>query len=155
MAIPHSINLSLEERFWMGVCQSDDADACWPWVRSLSPRGYGKIMLSRPRKLEGTHRMAWILANGRAIPDGLYVCHRCDNPKCCRPSHLFLGTATDNVRDMVAKGRSRRRLNDDQVREIRIRNRSGESFRSIGQSLQMNVKSIYNIIHGKSYRDVV
>jgi hypothetical protein len=67
--------------------------------------GYGTLYAEG--RHQGAHRLAWELANGRAIPAGLFICHRCDNPLCVNPDHLFLGTHTDNMRDMIAKGRAR------------------------------------------------
>lgn len=64
--------------------------------------GYGRIRVDGKSWL--AHRFSWVLANG-PIPEGMYVCHRCDNPPCINPEHLFLGTQTDNMRDMAAKGR--------------------------------------------------
>lgn len=91
-----------EERFWEKV-QKADGDACWEWTACLfTDSGYG--CFSYERKLQGAHRVSWQLANG-PIPDGLWVLHECDNRKCVRPDHLFLGTPTDNARDMVQKGR--------------------------------------------------
>lgn len=68
--------------------------------------GYGQITINQ--KTLKTHRLAWELANRRAVPGGLFVCHRCDNRRCVNPDHLFLGTHQDNVDDMMAKGRARR-----------------------------------------------
>jgi hypothetical protein len=93
---------SLEERFWSKVDRSGE---CWMWVASLASTGYGQFY-DKPRRRTpiGAHRVAWELANG-PIPAGLQVLHRCDNPPCVRPDHLFIGTVSDNMRDMYAKGR--------------------------------------------------
>lgn len=75
---------------------------CAEWTGARSRGGHGQIGIDGRRV--GTHRVAWTLAYG-PIPDGMFVCHRCDNPPCVNPAHLFLGTALDNMRDMVTKGR--------------------------------------------------
>ncbi len=77
---------------------------CIEWIRSTSNTGYG--MVRRDRKSFAIHRLSWELSNG-PIPDGLMVLHRCDNRRCFRPKHLFVGTALDNVHDMMSKSRQR------------------------------------------------
>jgi DNA-binding XRE family transcriptional regulator len=86
-----------EERFWKKVNKSDE---CWNWIGAKSRGGYGSFGGTK------AHRYAYELANG-SIPEGLFVCHKCDNPGCVRPDHLFLGTPKDNTDDMWAKNRAR------------------------------------------------
>lgn len=90
----------LMERFWEKVDMSGD---CWVWTGSCSPWGYGQIGVP-PNQIARAHRVSWELHHG-PIPHGLYVCHHCDNPRCVRPDHLFLGTPSDNTQDMLHKGR--------------------------------------------------
>lgn len=77
---------------------------CIEWLGSLSPTGYGTIWVDG--KHTRVHRLAWTISNGE-IPDGMVVCHTCDNPKCCNIDHLFIGTHQENMDDMTAKGRGR------------------------------------------------
>ena|ERR1035437_3059531 len=78
-------------------------DLCWTWNKSKNSKGYGLVWFGLKPYL--AHRLSYVMNYG-AIPDKLLVCHRCDNPSCVRPDHLFLGTHKDNTRDMIAKGRS-------------------------------------------------
>ena len=119
------------DRFHVRVDSSGGPSACWPWIGSRLPTGYGRFC---PKWKVGmnAHRVAWEIANGRPLVAGEDVCHHCDNPPCCNPAHLFAGSRSDNMRDMVSKGRHGHtgcpgmshpmaKLTDDQVREIRTR----------------------------------
>lgn len=93
------------ERFWSKVDRSGGDDACWPWMGYPRAGRYGRCKWQG--KQIGAHVVAWMLSHG-PVPDGLFVCHNCpggDNPRCCNARHLWIGTALDNSRDAVAKGR--------------------------------------------------
>lgn len=94
----------IEARFWAKV-HKHPGDGCWVWTASVIRSGYGRFGLQGAgARTVGAHRFSFELANG-PIPDGMCICHRCDNPKCVRPSHLFLGSFSDNTRDAINKGR--------------------------------------------------
>ena len=91
-----------QEEFWESVDKSGGPDACWPWMRCVSNGRYGQVRIFG--KSQGAHRVAYILTH-KQIPTKVYVCHKCDNPLCCNPAHLFAGSQRDNLQDAVAKGR--------------------------------------------------
>jgi HNH endonuclease len=133
--------LTIEERFWAKVAIAGP-DECWLWTGGATRRGYGAFAI-RHGKMVIASRFAWELVRG-PIPPGLCVLHRCDNPPCCNPTHLWLGTKRDNSRDMVAKGRggtqtgvqalprgednAAAKLSAAQVVEIRLRRARGEKI---------------------------
>ncbi|MFD8088690.1 HNH endonuclease signature motif containing protein [Streptomyces malaysiensis] len=90
-------------RFWLRVAKSD---GCWTWRAALNAYGYGAFWTA-DKKVVGAHRFSYQLHYG-PIPEGMWVLHRCDNPPCVRPDHLFLGSPADNIHDMDSKGRGRR-----------------------------------------------
>jgi hypothetical protein len=148
---------TLEQRFWEKVDRSGE---CWNWTASLGTHGYGQIGVGGA--VVAAYRVAWELTHG-PIPKGLCVCHRCDNPKCVNPSHLFIGTQTENLRDMRMKGRARNkpnfghrngnaRLRDEDVASIRKRYASGESLRTLGRDYGVWHTTIADIVSRRTWR---
>lgn len=147
-----------DARFWAQV-DVRAPDECWEWQGGKIDSGYGRLRYgSYPGKILA-HRLAWKIHFG-ILPDDLCVCHRCDNPPCCNPMHLFLGTRCDNNRDRSAKGRTaehrgsanpKARLSDDQVREIMGRWLDGETQVALGREFGVSQTTISRISVGKGW----
>jgi hypothetical protein len=120
---------TVEDRFWEKVDASGD---CWEWIAGLSTNGYGNFYDGKRYVIASRWAYAYFYGE---IPEGLCVLHRCDNPKCVNPTHLFLGTQADNMADMVAKGRSRplvparRKLRSDKNRPPELWETDPEAWR--------------------------
>ncbi len=152
--VNNSIGTEQIQVFWRSSALTANPDKCWEWQKSLSNRGYGDIrMLIGGKRWNLAHRIAYFLYYG-VDPKELFVCHHCDNRKCVNPLHLFLGTNTDNVRDMYKKGRSSARLDVEQVREIKARLHAGETQLSIARSYNVSKSTVGKISSGVHWRTV-
>ena len=147
--------ISWVDRYWEKV-EVRGPDECWEWTGGRFGSGYGELTVDG--KGLSTHRLAWELANG-PIPQGMLVCHHCDNPTCCNPAHLFIGTAADNNCDKVKKGRSARgakhgraKLTQTDVRQIRKLWAAGEyTQRELGDRFGVRRRHINRIVNKKTW----
>lgn len=149
---------SLDECFNANVDRSGGPEACWPWTGSRSKNRYGVLSFKKARFY--AHRLAYALANG-AVPDGMDVCHHCDNPPCCNARHLFTSDAAGNAADMVAKGRWRgplglehpkSKLTPELIAEARAQYAAGRSLRSIARDFKMSHQALSAAMRGKTWR---
>lgn len=142
----------VEPRFWSKV---EKTDSCWVWKGGRRRKGYGVFhVLSRP---VAAHRFSWELASGQKVPEGFHVLHRCDNPPCVNPAHLFVGSNADNMADAVEKGRHsslhqrgrRRRLSPEDVLEIRKRyGLGGLSHNDLAAAYGVSRTTIADVLKG-------
>jgi hypothetical protein len=152
----------LLERFWKYVTKTD---TCWLWTgKGRQHFGYGVINSGgKNGKIERAHRVSWAIHKG-PIPDNLCVCHHCDNPLCVNPDHLFLGTRTDNNRDMNRKGRYDRtkrpkgerhgmsKLTPEKVRAIIAEREGGKLLREIASRYGISPQQVHRISKKKSWK---
>ena len=134
-------------KFWMRV---DKTGNCWNWTGGIyQGTGYGQVSL-RDQKYKA-HRLAWEFTNG-AVPDGVQVLHHCDNPRCVKPAHLFLGDHDANMLDMAQKGRGIALLTEEQVREVRTTPSTYGSGVALARRFKVSRQVINGIRRGKTYR---
>ena len=152
-------------KFWEHV-NKGAPDECWEW-RGVCAGGYGSLSydirdetgLAVRRVKVGTHRYSWEIHVG-PIPDGLLVLHKCDNPVCVNPTHLFLGTLQDNMADRNAKGRQahherhpRARLTLEQVADIRAAFAAGRKKLQLARDYGVGRTTIQALLAGKTWKD--
>lgn len=142
-----------KKNFWKKVLKTE---SCWIWLAHRHPQGYGVLTVSG--KNCRAHRFSWELHNGQ-IPHGLWVLHKCDNPPCVNPGHLFLGTRSDNMNDCSAKGRM---LNGEKnhnarltIGDVVIIRSSARARRALGKEFGVSVTTISNIQNGNSWKHVL
>jgi hypothetical protein len=150
-------------------------DGCWKW-HGYTVKGYGVLYDGdNGWRMVQAHRLSWKIHHG-AISPGMFVCHRCDNPPCCNPDHLFLGTQKDNMSDAARKFRTssgarhaarvfagqeihgsvraNAKLSEEQVRTIRQLRRDGVSVRDIAPMFKVCKATIFNLLRGKTWGNV-
>lgn len=166
------------ELFARFMAKVETGAGCWGWDAAKTKFGYGQLRVAR--HCVPAHRLSWTFFRG-PIPAGLCVLHRCDNPPCCRPDHLFLGTKADNTADMISKGRRRgggpsgekswsrnnpdrlargercgaARLTEGDVQTIRHLYDGGATLAEVGARFGVNLGTIWCIIHRKTWAHVV
>lgn len=143
-------------RFWSKVSHSTDRDACWEWSGwRQEEMPYGQIQVAGRKWL--THRLSWVLHNHCLIPPGKRVLHKCDNPPCVNPRHLFLGTGRDNATDMVSKDRHPKAMTPkltqalaDEIREVYAA--GGVAYPQLQARYGVARSTISRIINGHIWR---
>ena len=155
-------------RFWSKVERRSD-DECWTWTAGKRPSGYGQFRGANKRKIDA-HRFSWELHSGEKVQEGMFVCHRCDNPSCVNPAHLFIGTTQDNTADRHAKGRDSRgaahaasicplrgsdvatsKLTRDDVARVFAMRGDGSTYREIGAVIGVSGTHVMRILKGRSW----
>jgi len=145
----------LPSRFWSKVKKTD---TCWLWTSNKTIFGYGQF--SHNGQPRAAHRVSWELTNG-AIPKSLFVLHKCDNPPCVRPDHLFLGTHKDNMIDRNKKGRVSHgekhyatKLKSKDIIDIRKRNKAKESLLMLAKEYGISIQSACDITHYRTWKHI-
>lgn len=142
------------DRFWSKIIKSADVDDCWNWQASTTEKGYGRIWWNG--KTRRAHRIAYELTYGN-IADDIEVLHTCDNPSCCNPRHLFIGSQADNMRDREQKNRAnhaanerhgRHKLTDEQVARLRrIYANRRVKYSTLAKLFRISIKQVWNILN--------
>jgi len=143
--------MTCEERFWSKIIKSDYG--CWLWTGSLNGKGYG--LFQRGHAMVGAHRYAFESVTGKPIPDGMLVLHICNNPRCCNPRHLYIGTCGDNMRDTMCNPNWDRfksscpRFSSEEEQEIRrLLSQEGWSQTKVAKKYGVTQQAISNLVRG-------
>ena len=149
--------ISIKIRFWNKVKVIGKND-CWKWLAYKDKDSYGRIGTDSIHRNIAAHRVSWILHYGE-IPKNKLVCHKCDNPSCVNPQHLFLGTIQDNNFDKVKKNRQAQgekngsaKLKKSQIQEIKKIYQTGNfTLKEVGKMFGVTYATISYIVNGKTW----
>lgn len=157
------MGIPAKDRFLKYVLKDED-NGCWLWQACTTTFGYGQFYFER--RLQNAHRVSWQIFNGD-LPRGIFVCHKCDNPPCVNPDHLFLGTHEDNMDDRKNKRRFVHgkkyygssspfsKLTDEQVLEIlSLYNTDNVQQKELAKRFGVTQACIWYIVNGKTYKDL-
>jgi len=134
-------SLSIKEILYKNISPESNSHGCWLYTK-LIMKGYGHLNINGIKV--PAHRVSYELHNS-SIPQGMYICHKCDVRECVNPHHLFVGTHLDNMQDKVHKGRAARKLDYENVIEIKRRIANGESDSIISKDYNVNRQTINKI----------
>lgn len=153
------------DKFLSSVGFSDE-DSCWNWLAGKYTTGYGYFYINDEKKIVLAHRFGYEIVFGD-IPANLEICHKCDNPSCVNPNHLFLGTHRDNMIDAVRKGRmnptlpdnrgenhGNHKLTESDIIDIRNKYYCGESQGDIAGSYSINQSTVSRIVNGVRWKHI-
>ena len=142
-------------RFWKRVQQ--DTSGCWLWIGSISHNGYGQLWIARRKVMAHRHSWEWHFG---PIQSGKMICHKCDVRNCVNPDHLFIGTALENNRDCLRKGRAaigskngQSKLTEDKVRRIKALPPNSNLWR-VAELLGVNRSTIERVLRGDTWSHV-
>lgn len=141
-----------DECSFLGRRKLNEKNGCIEWTGNINNGGYGVMRIHPSNKMYSAHRYAWEYVNG-AIAKGLCVCHKCDNPKCTNPDHLFLGTHYDNNHDRSLKKRSgKRTFSEEELKHYSLLNRGEKN--NAAKLTEQQVKEIYKLKHLVKKKDL-
>lgn len=145
-----------EQRFWKKVDRRGP-DECWEWKAAFCSGGYGHLRVNK--RLISAHKFSYELHFGPL--NGLFCLHKCDNPKCVNPAHLFTGTQAENIEDMREKGRVAHgkthylsKLTPNRIEAARLYRKNGWSFMKIAKRFNVSEPSLWRALNGRSWKSV-
>lgn len=155
------MNKKVLDRFWSKIDKSAGDGACWPWLFGLTSDGYAVYKIPG-RGFVYAHRLVCELEGRLKVGSKLWACHKCDNPRCCNPRHIFIGTRMDNIRDMVNKNRQQKgtrhanaKANEKLVKQIRFLVKTkGMTCTDVARMVGLSIVCVWKIANRVSWKHV-
>jgi hypothetical protein len=149
------MNAEIIDRFWKRVLKTSNTIGCWEWINPSHPFGYGRLKVGK--KIELAHRLSYKIHFGDITPSQC-VLHKCDNPRCVNPNHLFLGNRNDNAKDRTLKGRTFKGsqvtisiFNEQQIKDIRS---STKTISQLSKDYGVSYQHMWLIVKRKSWKHI-